>query len=85
MPLGRFVGAMKQDGTLVLAFPLDYLAWTPAIATVARALHDASRDLPVKGVEFWTTGQVSPETKRQMKRMGWKLTENCSQKLLGTQ
>lgn len=84
MPLGRFVGAMRQDGTLVLAFPLDYLAWTPAIATVARALADASRELSAKGVEFWTTGKVSPETKRQMKRMGWKLTENCSQKLLGT-
>lgn len=85
MPLGRFVGAMKQDGTLVLAFPLDYLAWTPTTQTVARALSDASRELPAKGVEFWMSGKASPETKKQMKRMGWKLTENCSQKLLGTQ
>lgn len=81
--LGRFVGAMKGDGTLVLAFPLDYLAWTSAIAASAKAIADQSRALNAAGVEMWVTGKASPVMKKQLKRLGWKLHENSSKKLLG--
>jgi len=82
--LGRFVCAMKSDGALVLAFPLDYLVWTSTNATIVRAMNEASKSLSATGVELWVTGKASPMTIKEIKRLGWKLHENCSQQLLGT-
>ncbi len=83
MPLGKFVGAMKDNGTLVLAFPLDYLVWTPTTAMVVEALSDSAKALQANGVELWITGKASPMTAKNLKRLGLKLHENCSDKLLG--
>lgn len=81
--LGRFVGAMKSDGALVLAFPLDYLVWTSTNAAFVRAVNEASTSGQTTGVELWLTGKASPMTSKALKRLGWKLHENCSQQLLG--
>jgi len=81
--LGRFVGATKANGTLVLAFPLDYLAWTSATAAVATAIGDQARQLRTPGVELWLTGKVSPRARKEIQRLGWKINESSSQKLLG--
>jgi hypothetical protein len=81
--LGRFVGAVKSDGSLVLAFPLDYLVWTSTNAAIIRALGETAKSSSISGVELWLTGKASPMTIKELKRLGWKLHENCSQQLLG--
>jgi len=82
--LGRFVGAMRENGGLVLAFPLDYLVCTQANSAILDALGASARSLPAKGVELWLTGKASPMTKKVVKRLGWTLHEQGAQKLLGT-
>lgn len=82
--LGRFVGAQRGDGTLVLAFPLDYLACTRTNAAIIEAMADKARGLSARGVELWLTGKASPMTKRLVKRVGWRLQEEAARKLLGT-
>jgi len=83
MSLGKFVGATKNDGNLVLAFPLDYLVWTSTNAMIVKAINEASRSLSTTGVELWLTGKASPMMKKQLKILGWKLHEDSSHKLLG--
>jgi hypothetical protein len=83
MPLGRFIGVMKDDGTLVLAFPLDNLVWTSTNAVIVDAINDSAKSLPAARVEIWLTGKASPMTKKQLKRLGWKLNEMSAPKLLG--
>jgi hypothetical protein len=81
--LGRFVGAVKSDGSLVLAFPLDYLVWTSTNAAIIRALSETAKSSSIPGVELWLTGKASPMTIKELRRLGWKLHENSSQQLLG--
>ncbi|GFK95971.1 hypothetical protein NNJEOMEG_03844 [Fundidesulfovibrio magnetotacticus] len=81
VPVGRFVGALRPDGRLVLAFPLDYLAYTAAAASNLDALDRAARALPASGVELWLTGKASPGTKQRLKRMGWTLREDAAGRL----
>jgi len=84
VPLGRFVGAIRENGGLVLAFPLDYLVCTKANSDILEALNTSARSLPAKGVEFWLTGKASPGAKKLIKRLGWTIHEEGATKLLGT-
>ncbi|MBI4804855.1 MAG: hypothetical protein HY795_06440 [Desulfovibrio sp.] len=82
--LGRFVGAVRENGSLILAFPLDYLVCTRTNSDILEALNAGARSLPAKSVEFWLTGKASPATKKAVKRLGWTLHEDGAQKLLGS-
>jgi len=83
VPLGRFVGALRGNGGLVLAFPLDYLVCTRANADVIEGIDAAARALPAGNVELWLTGKASPGTKKLLKRLGWTLREDSAGTLLG--
>ena len=82
--LGRFVGAQRDNGNLVLAFPLDYLVCTGTNAAIIESLADNARSLSNGSVEIWLTGKASPMTRKLLKRLGWQLREDAAGKLLGT-
>ncbi|WP_243358499.1 hypothetical protein [Fundidesulfovibrio terrae] len=82
--LGRFVGAERENGGLVLAFPLDYLACTGTTSAIIEDIDSQARALPASGVEVWLTGKASPMTHKLFKRLKWKVREECAKQLLGT-
>jgi hypothetical protein len=82
--LGRFVGAQRENGGLVLAFPLDYLASTQANTALIEDMDVNARELSAPGVELWLTGKASPATKKLLKRLKWTLREDSAKQLLGT-
>lgn len=72
----------KGDGTLVLAFALDYLAWTKDIAAAATKIDGAVKDNASLGkVELWVAGAFSSRSKDEIAALGWAVHENAAEKL----
>jgi hypothetical protein len=61
--------ARAQDGSTVMAAPVDYLSWTERIAGLATSpvfLGSSNRVL-------WITGQMTPMAQQQLAANGWKV------------
>jgi hypothetical protein len=72
-----------KDGTIVGIFPLDYVAWTPALAAKERAISEDIRKMTgVKGKELWITGTVDPVAKGALENRGWKIHDRVLDRLL---
>ena len=72
----------KGDGTLVLAFALDYLVWTKDIAAAATRIDSAVKgDSSAGKVEFWVTGSLSSRAKDEIAALGWAVHEKAAEKL----
>ena len=72
-----------KDGTIVGIFPLDYVAWTPALAAKERAISEDIQKMPgVKGKEFWITGTVDPVAKAAFESRGWQIQDRVLDRLL---
>ncbi|WP_428564594.1 MAG: hypothetical protein ACP59X_02490 [Solidesulfovibrio sp. DCME] len=69
--LGKFLGAMTTAGGLLVAFPLDYLAWTPTMAEIAKNLGTAASSLKTKSKTLVVSGDVSPLAAKMLKAAGW--------------
>jgi hypothetical protein len=72
-----------KDGTIVGIFPLDYVAWTPALAAKERAIsEDIKKMTGVKGKELWIMGTVDPVAKGALENRGWKIQDRVLDRLL---
>jgi hypothetical protein len=68
--LGPLAGR-DQSGTLILAAPVDFVSWTPRIATFGK-----NPDfLAVPNRVLWITGKMSPLARQQFIANGWKIHE----------
>jgi hypothetical protein len=75
--IGRIPFNVTRSGTVIGLMPIDALAWTEGMAPVVRqAAADAQRVAPGRAVELQISGQATPLARRQIKALGWKLTEN---------
>ena len=82
-PVERFVAvgtnaaARLANGTVVLCFPLDYLAWTEDNARLAEALdRQVSAMSDVRGKEIHIAGGTSPNVRKGLEGLGWKVLDN---------
>lgn len=57
-----------RDGSLVVAAPLDYVAWTERMSLFARR-----SELQAKRRLAWITGDFSPRAKQELEAAGWTL------------
>lgn len=83
---------INLDGTLhmltarkavVLPAPVDYLFWTDRLTRKITKLDQGIAGLGVKGgKEVWVTGRIDGEAQEVMSGGGWKIVENCGEKLL---
>lgn len=73
--VGKYLAAVTASGDLLVAYPLDYLAWTPAIAGIARTFGDTAAALKVKSKEFLVSGEVSPLSAKMLAAAGWKVVQ----------
>lgn len=78
VPVGRGIGLRRKDGTIVIVFPGDYLAWTEDTAAGATAA--SSGDSPLVGAktkELWLAGGASPRARSALESEGWKVVEGA--------
>jgi hypothetical protein len=81
--LGTLVGALTNEGKLVLCFPLDNLCWTKALSKLSGGIEAAVDKFKPAGVELWVTGTVSARAKQALAERKWVVREGSGQELLG--
>jgi len=76
--IGQVALARTKAGAVLAATPLDYVAWTQAMAKFLDGLDRQIAALPgVSGKEWWLTGSVSPLARQQFEKRGWTVTDNA--------
>ena len=60
------------EGTLVLVFPFDYLAWTSEVSVLTA---NAEKKFKAKKREIWLEGSASPASLEALTARGWKVKE----------
>lgn len=80
--LGRMPVAQRADGVLIIAVPIDHIAWTAAIAsrhgTNMRSITGISN---VTGGEVWIEGSISPKARKALEAQNWVVRDNTRSKL----
>ena len=72
---GRFIVAETQGNGFLAAFPLDYLAWTPTLASIAQTLDNAAKAQGAKTKKLVVAGEVSPLSAKNLKKAGWTVVQ----------
>ena len=67
---------VSRSGSLVGAFPIDYLAWTERVAESTGTASGQMVGLGAKRKELLLKGRVSPAARAALESRGWKITEN---------
>jgi len=76
IPVRRLVVGYTEEQTIVATLPLDYVYWTERAELGSAALVGlASADRPVKQVELWITGAVTPRTMQELNNRGFIVKE----------
>jgi len=71
VPVGKLLAARTAAGGFLVAFPLDYLAWTPTMASLARILGSAATDSRASAKKLVVTGEISPMAAAKLRQAGW--------------
>ena len=75
IPVGKFLAAVTEDNGFLIAFPLDYLAWTPTMADIAGHFGDAAKAQKAKAKKLVISGEVSPLAATKLKAAGWTVVQ----------
>ncbi len=76
---GKMVAAVTGDGKLLLAAPVDYLAWTqPLDGFVALFEGPLDQGEGPSARELWITGAASGRTREEMRKRGWTIKEGIT-------
>ncbi|WP_029457202.1 hypothetical protein [Solidesulfovibrio alcoholivorans] len=67
----KYIAAVTADNGLLVGYPLDYLAWTPTMAGIARTVGASAAALKVKSKKLVVSGEVSPLAGRMLKAAGF--------------
>ncbi|HEX6531502.1 MAG TPA: hypothetical protein VF019_02680, partial [Nitrospira sp.] len=79
LALPRIPALYTKNKTLVVMLPVDYLFWTPRVASVAQALTTHVPDRPrIARRELWIAGNVSPRARQELELLGWTVYEQVS-------
>ena len=76
--VGQVPAARAGNGALVFNFPIDYLVWTDSLARLVANTDLLANQLPgLTRKELWLTGNLSPRTRAELRKMGWFTYENA--------
>ncbi|RLA50349.1 MAG: hypothetical protein DRQ65_09080 [Gammaproteobacteria bacterium] len=67
---------VSRSGSLVGAFPIDYLAWVEGVAETTGAASEYVSGHGIKRKELLLKGKVSPQARAALENRGWKISEN---------
>lgn len=81
--LGEIAGLQKKDGTLVLIFPVDQVAWLKNVKDrVLRTSRQVTQNIPnLTSKELWLGGTATPVARQNLEAQGWVVKENAFEKL----
>ena len=81
--LGEIAGSQKKDGTLVLIFPVDHVAWLKKVKdSVMITSREVTQNIPnLTGKELWLGGTATPVARQNLEAQGWVVKENAFKKL----
>jgi hypothetical protein len=68
---------VSDAGSMVGAFPSDYLAWTQGVATATAKASEKALELDLKRKELLLKGPVSTRASAALIANGWGITENA--------
>lgn len=69
--VGKLIAARTASGGFLCAYPLDYLAWTPAMAHLGSYLGQAATAAKATSRKLIVSGQVSPLAASRLRAAGW--------------
>jgi hypothetical protein len=69
--VGKLIAARTLKGGFLCAYPLDYLAWTPTMASLARSLGQAATEAKAATKKLIVSGEVSPLAAAKLRAAGW--------------
>jgi len=81
-PMARFLRAEKQDGSVVVLLPTDYIIWSQRIASVADDIVQLGTAAKAAGFEIWTLGRFSDRARASLQATGWQIHEQTKNNLL---
>jgi hypothetical protein len=67
----------SDAGSMVGAFPSDYLAWTQGVATATAKASEKALELDLKRKELILKGTLSPRASEALTANGWGITGNA--------
>ena len=83
IPVRLAVVGYTADQKIVATLPLDHLYWTERAALGLNAITRLeSADRPVKRVELWITGRITPKAKRELEAKGLVVKEQTGERLM---
>jgi len=74
---GRVTTARANNGTVVVALPIDQILWTPAVAQRAQKMKST---MGQGKIEAWMTGAASPLARRQLGDQGIVVVDRVGQR-----
>jgi len=74
---GRVAAARANNGTVVVALPIDQILWTPAVAQRAQKMKST---MGQGKIEAWMTGAASPLARRQLGDQGIVVVDRVGQR-----
>jgi hypothetical protein len=69
---------LSDSKSLVGAFPLDYVAWTPSLSRSVTGASGKMGILDSNNKKLLLKGRFSPRANAELKKRGWKLSENVN-------
>ena len=69
---------LSDSKSLVGAFPLDYIAWTPGLEQSLTRASGRMAGLGARDKKLFLTGKFSPLAHEALQKDGWKLTEHAN-------
>lgn len=72
--VGKLIATRTANGGFLSAYPLDYLAWTPTMATLAKSLNEAATAMGATSKKLVVSGEVSPLAASRLRAAGWTVT-----------
>jgi len=73
--VGKYYAAITAANGFLIAFPLDYLAWTPTMADIAKTFANAATASKAKTKKLVVSGEVSPLAAKTLKASGWTVVQ----------
>lgn len=69
--VGKLIAARTADGGFLCAYPLDYLALTPAIVHLTQAMAETARSSGARSKKLVVGGELSPLAAKTLRAGGW--------------
>lgn len=81
-PMARLTMAKKEDGSIVVVLPTDYVIWSKSVAEIVGGLAEKVKVSQGASMEMWTLGDYSERTKDNLKEMGWQVHVKARKQLM---